>query len=282
MNTTWIAMFVALIIGSGLLLGLGVLSLLSGSINFLFVKPRITFLKSTLGTNGFAFSLTWDQSAEPVTFNQVRIQLFNPFGSPTQREVTREFDGSDIDFARDLDLGVAFQEIRNAKGIETATVEVTVTASKDNVSHTVSMKGAQFLAKLGESFESAEEFNKKHEPVKNKLKYKVPERSFIAPALPKTGKALKLATNPEFAGQFAGAAGGDAGAAAVANFSVSKVWIEPGCIVCNACEGIFPEVFEVTDTTCLIRPGAPLDDGLKIQESAEACPVEVIKFTKVG
>jgi ferredoxin len=85
-----------------------------------------------------------------------------------------------------------------------------------------------------------------------------------------------------FAGEFAGGTIADSGAVKAANYIVSKVWIEPGCIVCNACEGIFPEVFEVTDTTCLIRPGAPLDDGLKIQEAAEACPVEVIKFTKVG
>ena len=92
-----------------------------------------------------------------------------------------------------------------------------------------------------------------------------------------------MATNPMFAGEFAGAAvAGGAAAPAVENFTVSKVWIEPGCIVCDACEAIFPEVFEVTDSTCIIRPGAPLNDGLKIQESAEACPVEVIKFTKAS
>ena len=87
-----------------------------------------------------------------------------------------------------------------------------------------------------------------------------------------------------FAGEFAGAAAGGGGAAApaVENFSIAKVWIEPGCIVCDACEGIFPEVFEVTDSTCLIRPGAPLNDGLRVQEAAEACPVEVIKFTKAS
>ena len=79
-----------------------------------------------------------------------------------------------------------------------------------------------------------------------------------------------------------GTSGDTGGSVAVANFSVTKVWIEPGCIVCDACEGIFPEVFEVTDTTCLIRPGAPLNDGLKIQDAAEACPVEVIKFTKAS
>ena len=73
---------------------------------------------------------------------------------------------------------------------------------------------------------------------------------------------------------------GCAAVESVPNFAVSKVWIEPGCIVCNACEDIFPEVFEVLADTCIIRPGAPLDDGLKVEEAAEACPVEVIKFTK--
>ncbi|ATH09516.1 hypothetical protein BIY24_08700 [Halobacteriovorax marinus] len=56
--------------------------------------------------------------------------------------------------------------------------------------------------------------------------------------------------------------------------------MEPGCIVCDACEAIYPEVFEVTDDTCIIRPGAPLDNGVLVEEAAEACPVEVIKFTK--
>lgn len=280
MSTTWIAMFLAIGAGVGLLLGIGALSLLSGTINFLFVRPKITILKSANGANGFAFGFSWDQSAEPVKFNQIRIQLFNPFGSPTQREVTREFDGSGIDFARDLDLGTAFGEIKNATGMDKATVEITVSATRDNVFQTITMKGSELVEKMKSATESAQDFNKKHEPLVDKLKYKVPERSFISAPLPKSGKALKLATNPEFAGQFAGAAGDGGGAVAVENFSVTKVWIEPGCIVCNACEGIFPEVFEVTDTTCLIRPNAPLNDGLKIQESAEACPVEVIKFTR--
>jgi ferredoxin len=276
-------MFVSLLIGVGLLLGLAALSLLSGAINFLFVKPRLKILKSTLGPNGFAFAVSWDQSAEPVKYDHVRIQLFNPFGNPTQREVTREFAGSEDDFARDLDLGIAFNEIKSAKGIEKATVEITVSASKVSVFQTISMNGAEFLAKLNDSFETAEDFNKKHEPLKKKSTYKIPERSFISPPLPKSGKALKLATNPEFAGSFAGGAtDAGSGATAAVSFSVSKVWIEPGCIVCNACEGIIPEVFEVTDTTCLIRPGAPLNEGLRIQEAAEACPVEVIKFIKIA
>ena len=64
---------------------------------------------------------------------------------------------------------------------------------------------------------------------------------------------------------------------------VTKVWIAPGCIVCDACENDCPEVFDVTETTCLIRPPAmaqeflaPLTPSIKI--AAEGCPVDVIKF----
>ncbi len=68
---------------------------------------------------------------------------------------------------------------------------------------------------------------------------------------------------------------------------VTKVWIEPGCIVCDACETSAPTVFEVTDDTCIIRPAAldasftkPLTDEIK--EAAEECPVDVIKFETVA
>jgi len=70
---------------------------------------------------------------------------------------------------------------------------------------------------------------------------------------------------------------------------VTKVWIEPGCIVCDACETTCPEVFEVQheNDTCIIRPEAldaeftkPLTDT--IIEAAEECPVDVIKFETVA
>src|SRR5881227_860294 len=64
---------------------------------------------------------------------------------------------------------------------------------------------------------------------------------------------------------------------------VVKVWIAPGCIVCDACENDCPEVFDVQETTCLIRPPAMNAEFLKpltpsIQIAAEGCPVDVIKF----
>jgi ferredoxin len=284
-NTTFIAMAVAILLGIGLLIGIGALSLLSGALNFLFIKPKIEILKSQYGEQGFAFSFVWDQNAEPVRFDRLKIQLFNPFGNPVQMEITREFEASGQDFARDLDLGPKLKDFLSAKGLDSATVEIEVSASRESVTHHISMKGNSFKEKYTQATLTAEEMNEKFSVPVEKARFEIPERSFISPHLPKTGMALKIATNPEFAAQFAAAnAGGDVsgGAAAAVNYTVSKVWIEPGCIVCDACEGIYPEVFEVTDTTCLIRPGAPLNDGLRIQEAAEACPVEVIKFTKVS
>lgn len=79
---------------------------------------------------------------------------------------------------------------------------------------------------------------------------------------------------------------------------VRRVWIEEGCIVCNACETTCPEVFNVTDDTCTIRAEVRVDATESenrderaeltpevgeeladlIEEAAEGCPVEVIKF----
>ncbi len=82
--------------------------------------------------------------------------------------------------------------------------------------------------------------------------------------------------------------------------AITKVWIEEGCIVCNACETTCPEVFNVTEDSCLIRAEVRIDgledtnlqtrSGLsgalgseledQIIEAAEGCPVEVIKYEK--
>ena len=64
---------------------------------------------------------------------------------------------------------------------------------------------------------------------------------------------------------------------------VTKVWIEPGCIVCNACEGNCPEVFHVEPESSTIRSEAMNVEflrarGEEIRKAAAECPVEVIKF----
>ncbi len=77
--------------------------------------------------------------------------------------------------------------------------------------------------------------------------------------------------------------------------AVVRVWIDEGCITCDACEDTFPEVFHVTDDTCFIRAEARVDGGYDenrdsksavtsefaaqleiIEEAADECPVDVI------
>jgi ferredoxin len=60
--------------------------------------------------------------------------------------------------------------------------------------------------------------------------------------------------------------------------AIQKVWIIDGCISCGLCSEICPEVFELNDIA-EVMPNADFnthESGIK--ESAENCPVEVIKF----
>ena len=61
---------------------------------------------------------------------------------------------------------------------------------------------------------------------------------------------------------------------------IARVWIAPGCIVCNLCEDTCPEVFDVQADTCTIRPAAMrhfLDQRDAIAQAAAECPVDVIR-----
>ncbi len=274
-------MGIAFLVVLGLVVNLGVLSLLSGAFHFLFARPSLEILKSENGESGFAIGFRWNNAREPASFDQVKLRLFNPFAKPTQVDVSSDFTGQTSDFGVDVNLGPAFVEILNSTGLDNSTLQIEVVSKKDGITHYFNYKTRKFLEEYRAAAKSVSAFNEKYGYVKTKPVYHQTQRSFIADPLPQTAeRILKIQSNPAFAGAFTASA--DSAAPAQENFTVAKVWIEDGCIVCNACEGIYPEVFEVTDTTCLIRPGAPLDDGLKILESAEACPVEVIKFTKAS
>lgn len=72
----------------------------------------------------------------------------------------------------------------------------------------------------------------------------------------------------------------------MAGKQVVKVWIETGCIVCDACETTCPEIFHVQSESCTIRPEALEMEFLKprsqtILQAVEECPVEVIKIEVV-
>jgi ferredoxin len=65
--------------------------------------------------------------------------------------------------------------------------------------------------------------------------------------------------------------------------TIRRVWIVEGCISCNLCQDLVPEVFEVPPgSTSRTRKGhekllvcdAQIDE--RIQEAVDSCPVEVI------
>ncbi len=282
-NTTLIALAIAILATIGLIVTAAAVSLLTGGVHFFFGRPRLRLLKSEHGDTGVAFSLRWNNSKEPANFDVVKIKLFNPFGTPTQIEVSHKLNGYDYDFAEDIDFGERIKPLFDAKGFDRARIMIELISSKDGFSHQAEMRTIDFMAKRASAEMTAQEFNDKYGAKPETQYFEIPKRSFVSGPLPTTNKSLKIATNPAFAGEFAGqAATASADAPPAENFNVSKVWIEPGCIVCNECENIYPEVFEVKADTCIIRPGFPTDDGLKVLEAAEACPVEVIKFEKAN
>ena len=66
---------------------------------------------------------------------------------------------------------------------------------------------------------------------------------------------------------------------------IRRVWIEEGCISCNLCEDLAPEVFEVpvggecrtTKAYKKLLKGDEMQE--KVQEAADSCPVEVIQVS---
>jgi ferredoxin len=287
-STSLVAMGVASFVVINLVIGLAIMSLGLGAFESLFGKPKLTFLRPTKTGSIFAFGFKWNSAKEEASMDTVKIRLFNPFGSPTQVEVSKDFESAKSSFGREVDMGPGFIHLLGAKGFDQAMIQVEVSSTKDGIVFQFDMKGLKFKQLMLSAQDTLDEFikaNKLDVVRESKPPIDVPIRSFIADTVPGKGPQLKLATNPVFAGEFAavGAGAGPAVAqAAVANFNILKVWIEPGCIVCNACEDIYPEVFDVQADTCLIRPNPPLDNGLRIQEASEACPVEVIKYTKAS
>jgi ferredoxin len=291
-STSLIAMGVALFLVINLVVGLAALSLLFGTFETLFGKPKLTILRSTKSGNYFAFGFKWNSAKEPASIDQVTIRLFNPFGHPTQVEVSKNFEAKTSSFATDVEMGPGLLELLGAEKFDLATLQVVIQSSKSGISWQFDMKGPKFRKLVSEAKLTVDQFigdYRMDTSKESKSPIDVPIRSFIADTVPGKGAQIAIPTNPAFAAHFAGMGGGAASGAAggapaaqAENYKIAKVWIEPGCIVCNACEDIYKDVFEVKADTCIIRPNAPLDDGLRIQEAAEACPVEVIKYTKAS
>ena len=60
--------------------------------------------------------------------------------------------------------------------------------------------------------------------------------------------------------------------------AINRVWIEEGCIACGLCEEICPDVFRMEDEATVIEGAEFNAFEDQIEEAAESCPVEVIKY----
>lgn len=276
-----IALALAVVMAVGLIVGVRVLGLVFGGSSMILGAPKFKILKPTgdMGSH-FAFSFS---TSDSTRFDKLKIRMFNPFGKPSMIELASPFDSASGEFAREVVLGPALEELKKMKGLSKSQVLAEISSTKKGITHQYEFVGTDFVDQISSAKTTATDFNsgiavEKKAPIK----FGVVHRNMIADTVPGKGPQLKIAVNPEFAAELQGSATGaaDAGAPAKENYAVSKVWIEPGCIVCDACESIYPEVFEVLADTCIIRPNAPLDNGLLIEEAAEACPVEVIKFNR--
>lgn len=236
MSTSLIAMGVAIFLVINLVVGLAAISLLFGTFETLFGKPKLTLLRSTKSGNYLAFGFKWNSAKEPASIDTIRLRLFNPFGSPTQVEVSKPFDGKASSFAQEVDMGPGFIELLGAKNLDLAMVQVEVCSAKDGISFQFDMKGPKFKKLMSEASQTVDQYiadNKLNASKTSKPPIDIPIRSFIADTVPGRGPQLKMATNPAFASDFSaaptttGGAGG-ATAATVPNFAVTKVWIEPG------------------------------------------------------
>ena len=58
--------------------------------------------------------------------------------------------------------------------------------------------------------------------------------------------------------------------------AIVSVYIEEGCITCDACEETLPEVFHVTDDTCYIKADVRLDGGYDRNEGKAGLKLETI------
>lgn len=62
--------------------------------------------------------------------------------------------------------------------------------------------------------------------------------------------------------------------------NITKVWMEEGCIACGLCESTCPEVFRVEEIAYVNEGVNYPEYSEMIQEAADLCPVEVIKYSE--
>lgn len=62
--------------------------------------------------------------------------------------------------------------------------------------------------------------------------------------------------------------------------NIHKVWMEEGCTSCGLCEATCPDVFGMEDIAYVIEGVNYADFSSDIEDAADSCPVEIIKFSE--
>ena len=61
--------------------------------------------------------------------------------------------------------------------------------------------------------------------------------------------------------------------------ALSRVWVDDGCILCNLCVEVAPDVFVIEDDHCFVRAEAEIEEHEEpIRQLAIDCPVSVIRY----
>lgn len=61
---------------------------------------------------------------------------------------------------------------------------------------------------------------------------------------------------------------------------MKRVTVEETCVACGTCVEICPEVFDLPGDIAIVREDADLGRDAEIEEAAESCPVDAIKYER--
>lgn len=275
MTNLLIAVLVFFVLVSGPLVIFSVIKLISRSLGGL--RASIVRVEST--ENPLGLKIEWDSESYPHEVYRVRVDFYELVRGGRSTSFSYTFEGKSFkrkSFVIPLTLTDEQKQMLTDNGIEGSKralenshvqVEIETTA---NETQRYKITKATILKTLKEG----------------KVAAKSAQIDVLDPLPQDRGSLLtrvfawkKVVDTAEEGAKKAGAPKAAGGPAAPVNFLVTKVWIEPGCIVCDACENEAPDVFWVKDDTCIVRDNAPLDNAGAIAAAAEGCPVDVIKFT---
>jgi len=225
--------------------------------------------------NGLGLKVVWDSESYPHQVYRVRVDFYELVRGGRSTTMSYTFEGKGYktkNFVIPIELEEPQLQMFTDSGLENSKralnnsyvqIEVETTA---NETERIKIKKKQIINTLrhGPILKASKDIDVVE---KESDKDSLLTRVFPWKAVVEDDSVAKKAAGPK-----------SGGPAAPVDFLVTKVWIEPGCIVCDACENEAPDVFWVKDDTCIVRDNAPLGDAASIVAAAEGCPVDVIKF----